>query len=330
MEAPMCTAITYHTKNHYFGRNLDYEISYEEMVLIAPRKIPFPFRKEKELKEHYAMIGMGIVKDNYPLFFDATNEKGLSMAGLNFPENADYKPEKEGVNNIAPFEFIPWILGQCKDIREVKKKLENINLVSLDFSKELPLSPLHWMISDKESSITVECVKEGLKIYDNPVGILTNNPTFDMQMFHLNNYMHLSPQNPENHFLKELELKIYSRGMGAIGMPGDLSSQSRFIKAAFTKMNSISGDSESESISQFFHILESVFQQKGCVCVREGEYEMTLYSSCCNVEECIYYYKTYENSQITGVNMYKENLNGNTMITYPLVKGQNIYMQNET
>lgn len=324
----MCTAITYKIKDHYFGRNLDLEISYNETIVITPRNYSFQFRKHKEIKNHYAMIGMGIVIDDYPLYFDATNEKGLSMAGLNFPENADYKPEQKEADNIAPFEFIPWILGQCADIQEVKEKLKRINLVSISFSKSLSLSPLHWIISDKETSITVECVKDGLKIYDNPVGVLTNNPTFDMQLFLLNNYMHLSTKNPINHFSEKLKLNTYSRGMGAMGMPGDLSSQSRFVKAVFTKMNSISGASESESISQFFHILESVYQQKGCVIVDEDKYEFTLYSSCCNTDKGIYYYKTYENSQITGVNMQKENLEGSKLITYSLIKGQNIYMQN--
>lgn len=324
----MCTAITYKTKNHYFGRNLDLEISYNEMVIITPKNYPFQFRKNKELKKHYAIIGMGIVVDDYPLYFDATNEKGLSMAGLNFPENADYKEEQEGLDNISPFEFIPWILGKCANIHEVKEKLKKINLVSINFSKELTLSPLHWIISDKETSITVECVKEGLKIYDNPVGVLTNNPTFDMQLFSLNNYMHLSTKNPVNLFSEKIKLNIYSRGMGAMGLPGDLSSQSRFVKAVFTKMNSISGDSESESISQFFHILESVYQQRGCVLVNEDKYEFTLYSSCCNTDKGIYYYKTYENSQITGVDMQKENIEDDKLITYSLVRGQKINMQN--
>ena len=324
----MCTAATYTTKDHYFGRNLDLEFSYNETVTVTPRNYPFQFRKVKALESHYAMIGTAFVVDNYPLYYDATNEKGLSMAGLNFPENADYKQEAEGKDNVTPFEFIPWILGQCSTIKEVKELLGRINLININFSEKLPLSPLHWMISDRNESITVESVKEGMKIYDNPVGILTNNPTFDIQIFNLNNYVNATREIPENRFSSAIALDVYSRGMGGIGIPGDLSSSSRFVKAVFTKLNSVSGTSESESISQFFHILGSVNQERGCVRLAEDTYEITIYSSCCNIDKGVYYYKTYENSQITGVDMHNENLNSQNLVSYPLIKEQQIKIQN--
>ncbi len=324
----MCTAITYNTKDHYFGRNLDLEFSYKETVTITPRKYPFKFRRARAIDEHYAIIGMAFIENNYPLYYDAINEKGLGMAGLNFPNNAFYNEEQSGKDNIAPFEFIPWILTQCTNITEVKEILKNINIANINFSEQLKASPLHWIISDKESSITVESIKDGLKIYDNPVGVLTNNPTFDIHMFNLNNYMNLSIEPPVNNFSKKLNFDIYSRGMGALGLPGDLSSASRFVKATFTKMNSLSGTSESESISQFFHILGSVDQQRGCVHMGEDKYEITIYSSCCNMDKGIYYYTTYENSQITAVDMYKENLDDIALISYDLIKNQQILRQN--
>lgn len=324
----MCTAVTYSTKDHYFGRNLDLEYSYKETVTITPRNYNFKFRKLNNIENHYAIIGMAYVANEYPLYYDAINEKGLGMAGLNFPTNADYKEEKEGADNVAPFEFIPWVLSQCANLDEVKKLLSKINIAKINFSDELPASPLHWIISDKEASITVESVKDGLKIYDNPLGVLTNNPTFDIHMFNLNNYMGLSTEQPENNFSKKLNLDTYSRGMGGLGLPGDLSSASRFVKAAFVKMNSISGDSESESISQFFHILGSVDQQRGCVHMGNNQYEITIYSSCCNMDKGIYYYTTYENGQVTGVDMHNENLDGTELVSYDLIKGQQIYMQN--
>ena len=324
----MCTAVTYKTKDSYFGRNLDLEYSYKETVTITPRNYPFKFRKVGENNKHFAIIGMAYVSDNYPLYYDAINEKGLGMAGLNFPSNAHYFDVKDGLNNISPFEFIPYILSNYSEVNEVKEALKNINIVNINFSDELPLSPLHWIIADKTSSITVESVKDGLKVYDNPVGVLTNNPTFDMQMFNLNNYMSLSIEPPVNNFSKDLEFSTYSRGMGALGLPGDLSSQSRFVKATFTKMNSLSDETEVSSVNQFFHILTSVEQQRGCVHMGEDKYEITIYSSCANMDKGIYYYTTYDNRRIIGIDMHKEDLDGSELISYDLIKNEEFYIQN--
>lgn len=323
----MCTAVTYNTKCHYFGRNLDYEFAYNQTVTVTPRNYGFDFRRMGSLKNHYAMIGMAFVQEDYPLYYDATNEKGLSMAGLNFPKNADYKKEAAGKDNVTPFEFIPWILSQCRTVAEARELLSRISLLDENFSDALPLSPLHWMISDRDGSIVVESVKEGLKVYDNPIGVMTNNPQFDYHMTNLANYMAVSPCDPKNEFSDKISLTPYSRGMGSMGLPGDLSSASRFIKAAFTKLNSVSGESEQESVSQFFHILASVAQQKGCCKVEKG-YEYTIYSSCCNTDKGIYYYTTYENSRVTGVDMFKEDLDAKSLISYPLIEDGQILMQN--
>ena len=326
----MCTAISYKTKDHYFGRNLDLEYSYNETVTITPRNFIFEFRKVGKMKSHFAMIGMAYIAEGYPLYYDATNENGLSIAALNFPQNAHYKLFCEGKDNITPFELIPWVLGQCATVSEAEKLLEQINILNMDFSDELPLSPLHWIISDKGRSITLESVKAGIKVYDNFVGVLTNNPTFDYQLFNLNNYMALTSGTPQNTFALDnnLQLKTYSRGMGAMGLPGDCSSMSRFVRATFVKMNSVSGDTENESVSQFFHILQSVAMPRGCVKAGENDYAVTIYSSCCNTDRGIYYYTTYNNNQINAVDMHKENLNGNILIAYPLRTQQSIKRQN--
>ena len=314
----MCTAANYLTKCHYFGRNFDYEISYNERVGITPRNYPLIFRDVEDIKTHYAIIGITAGVDEYPLYYDACNEKGLCMAGLNFPDYCDYKPVDESMINIASFEIIPYILSQANNVKNAKKLLENLNISNEKFSSQLPPSPLHWIISDKHASIVVEAVNEGLTVYDNPVGVLTNNPPFDKQLFNLNNYRSLSNKTPENTFGGNLDLAVYSRGMGSIGLPGDVSSQSRFVKAAFVRQNSVSGESEKESVSQFFHILASVEQPKGCTLVEEPDkFEYTIYSDCYNADKGILYYKTYDGPQ-TSVNMYDEDLEGDELITFEL------------
>ena len=324
----MCTAITYKTKDFYFGRTLDYEYSYKEEITITPRNYKFNFKNESIITNHYAIIGMAYVAENYPLYYDAINEKGLGMAGLNFVGNAYYNESIQGKDNIAQFEFIPWILSQCSTANEARKLIQKINILNIPFSSQLPLAKLHWLISDENESITVETVKEGIKIYNNPVGVLTNNPPFDKQLFALNNYINLSNESPKNKFADGLELQQYSRGMGAIGLPGDLSSQSRFVRASFVKMNSVSEESENESVSQFFHILNSVEQQRGCCKLDDGKYEITIYTSCCNATKGIYYYTTYDNHQINAVDMNREDLDGEEIIRYSLIKGEPINYQN--
>lgn len=324
----MCTAATYLTKDFYFGRTLDYEFSYGEEVVVVPRNYPFLFRQVDPLHTHYAIIGMAHIANGIPLFYDGVNEKGLGMAGLNFVGNAVYHDAIPGKDNVAQFEFIPWILSQCASVKEARKLLARLNLTPEAFHASLPVAQLHWIIADREETIVVESVRDGVMIYDDPAGVLTNNPTFPEQMFNLNNFMALSPRSPKNCFSSKLDLKTYSRGMGALGLPGDLSSQSRFVRVAFTRLNSYSGTSEEQSISQFFHILGSVDQQRGCCELDDGSYEFTIYTSCCNATKGIYYYTSYENSQITAVDLHHCNLDCAELERFPLVQGQQIFHQN--
>ena len=301
----MCTAATYKTKDFYMGRTLDYEFSYGEEITITPRNYEFDFRHAGKLKSHYAIIGMAYIAGGYPLYYDAVNEQ------------------------VAQFEFIPWVLSQCSSVIEARTKLSQMRLTGTPFSEQLPAAQLHWIIADKDNCIVVESMKDGLHIYDNPVGVLTNNPPFPMQMFELNNYAGVSRKQPESTFAEVLKLDVYSRGMGGMGIPGDLSSQSRFVKVAFTKLNSISGSGEIESVSQFFHILGSVDQQRGCCEVADGKFEITIYTSCCNATKGIYYYTTYDNHQITAVDMRKENLDASELIRYPIITAGEVRWQNK-
>lgn len=324
----MCTAINFITNDHYFGRNLDLDFSYGEEVCIMPRNFPLYYRKMKPQMNHYAIIGMAVVVGNEPLFYDAANEYGLAMAGLDFPENAHYEKEKEGKDNVCQFEFIPYILGNCKSINEALKLLENINLTDMPYSDEFPVSPLHFIISDKNDSIVIEPMKNGLNIYKNPVGVLTNNPPFDYQLFNLNNYRNLKITNGENTFLENFELEEYCQGLGSLGLPGDVSSMSRFIRAVFNKEKSVCEKGEKSSVSQFFHILTSVEVIKGVCKKHSGRFGITVYSSCINTDKGRYYYTTYNNHQISCVDMHKTNLESNKITHYPLRLEENIYYQN--
>lgn len=324
----MCTAATYRTDDFYMGRTLDYEFSYGEEITVMPRNFPLSFRHGGGTDRHYAIIGMAHVADGYPMFYDAVNEKGLGMAGLNFAASARYSEPEDGKQNVAQFEFIPWVLSQFASLEQARSAIEKINLVGTTYDSRYPAAKMHWIIADKSGAITVEPTKGGLKIYDNAPGVLTNEPPFDMQLFNLNNYMRLSPKQPENSFSDALDLGTYSRGMGGLGLPGDLSSMSRFVRAAFTKLNSLSGSGEAESVGQFFHILGSVEQVRGCCEVAQDKYEITIYTSCFNADKGVYYYTTYNNRRITAVDMHRENLDSDSLARYPMLDKEDVLRQN--
>ena len=331
----MCTAITYKTQDTYFGRNLDLELSYGEEVVITPRNFPLNFRHLAPLTTHFAIIGMATVAPSdgqpYPLYYDAINEHGLGIAGLNFPGNAVYHPVTDGHDNLAQFELVPWLLGQCRTVADVKSHLANLNLADTPFSDQFPPAELHWLIADADSAIVVESVADGLKIYDNPIGVLTNNPPFPIQSFRLHDYLNLSATEPTNQFAPALDLKPYCHGLGAHGLPGDLSSGSRFVKAAFTRLNSVSAPDELSSVSQFFHILHSVDQPRGSSrfgTPDDPKYEITIYSSCCNLRTGVYYYTCYDNHQITAVDLHRVDLDGTDLSRYPLITTEQIAQQN--
>ena len=318
----MCTAVCYRSNASYFGRNLDLERGYGERVVITPRNYVIPLRWEKPIRTHYAMIGMACVADDFPLYYEATNEKGLSMAGLHFPENAVYHPRAEGndQNNITPFELIPWVLAQCSSIHEVRALLGKTNLVNTPFNRQLPLTPLHWMISDSSASIAAEPMEEGLNLCSNPFEVLTNTPPFAFHQTNVSHYMGLNTGPAASQFREGIPVNNYSLGLGALGLPGDFSSASRFIRALFVKENAVREQNEAADVNQFFHILQSAAMPKGCVRADRG-YAYTRYSSCCNADRGIYYYTTYHQPAIRAISMHDVDLQQSHLYALDPIEG---------
>lgn len=315
----MCTALSFPGFVHCFGRNLDLERSYGESVAVTPRHYPFTFRNGETLPHHHAMIGMAHMAEGYPLYYEATNEHGLSAAGLNFPVSCVYHPRHEDKTNIAPFELIPWLLGRCATLIEARTALETLNVWNESFAPQLPASPLHWLVADKTGTLVVESTADGLHIYENEKRVLTNEPPFPFHRENLQQYHALTPEEPAT--------PAFSRGMGSCGLPGGLDSVSRFVRAAFTAHHALPGASEAETVSQFFRILDVVAQTRGCCHLDDADYEETLYSSCCT-DEGVYYYTTAANRSLTAVDMHRENLNSKTVVSYPLQTALHITHQN--
>ena len=313
----MCTAIVYRGQNSYIGRNLDLEYRYDEKIVIIPRNLTLDFKLIPPINRHYAIVGTATFIDGMPLYYDAINEAGVGIVALNFVGNAHYTEKKSGAINLAPYEIIPYILAYADNIDSAVKKIEKINIVDMPFNESTQNPQLHWLISDREKSIVLECVKEGIKIYDNPFDVLTNNPTFDYHLNNINNYINITSEEPHNRFSQKAKMCLYSKGMGGIGLPGDYSSSSRLVKAAFVNLNSPVISQECESVNQVFHILKSVEMPLGSVKNEDG-YEITQYTSCYNLDKGIYYYTTYNNSQICAIDLRCENLDAREYISYTM------------
>ena len=314
----MCTSIALTTKDTYPGRNLDLEYAFGEKVVITPRQFPLQFHKMPALETHQSIIGMASVAEGYPLYAEGVNESGVYMAGLNFPGNASYPPEGGAGEALAPYELIPWLLGTCKTAAEAAEHMKRIPLLGVPFRPDMPLAPLHWHIADRHGAFVAEPMEDGVKVYPDPVGVLTNNPPFPFHRTNLTQYRGLSAAQPDNTLDPALELPTFGQGMGAIGLPGDWSPASRYLRAAFCKRNSVCENSEESSVSQFFHLLDTVAMPRGAVRTPEGNCDITRYSCCINTATGTYYYKTYDNCAITAVALTEERRAGDRLLEFPL------------
>lgn len=275
-----------------FGRNMDIEFTLGGSVAIAPRGFDLGFGK------HLAMIGMAVIKDGMPLFADGMNEAGLCMAALSFPDCVYQESGKVGA--IPPFSLIPLVLGSCHNIDEARALLEKTAITDIPFSEDTPNTPLHWHIADKNGALVAEPSAGGLLIHEDPVGVLTNSPPFSFHLTNLRQYLHLTAHYPESSFGAKLE--PLGRGYGTMGLPGDLSPTSRYVRAAFLKYNSPPETDEQRNIAQLFHILANVAMPRGSVTTADGRQEVTAYTCCMSGTK--YLYRTYYGRCTHNVDLY--------------------------
>lgn len=308
----MCTALTLTTKDgyHLFGRNMDLEYTFGQSVALVPRNYAYKNHATGEMeKSKYATIGMATIMDNHPMFAEALNEKGLACAGLNFPASHWEDENVEGKINIPPYDLIFWITSNFESIDQLRPYLDNINIVKKPFNESTPLPTLHWIVTDKTGkSIVIEKTKDSFNVFDNKVGVMTNAPAFDWHITNLHQYMGATSTQPECPTWSDLKLIPLGQGTGGIGLPGDSSSPSRFVRVAFARSQAVLGEDESSGIVEFFHILNNVAMVRGSVVTLEGKNDITQYTSCMCQEKGVYYYNTYNNNQINLIDMNKENL----------------------
>lgn len=318
----MCTAIRFNER--YFGRTFDYEKSFGETLMVTPRE------KMQILasSNRYAMMGVGVNFEGTPMYFDGINEWGLTMAALNFPHFAAYRLPVMNGTNIPSGRLIAHVLGLCRSVDEACEMLGKITVTS-ENEEAIKSTPLHWIISDGRRCIVVESVAEGLKAYDNSVGVLTNSPELPFHLLRLSDVAHLSPRNPA---VTTSEKSFYSRGMGAIGLPGDFSSSSRFVRAAFLKEYCFEKSMElgEWEINRTFDVLSSVSIPKGAVLSDDGFPVFTRYTAVIDMEKPSYCLTTASCRSVHKISLTDSLCNGKGIQRYSIYREENIFSLTES
>lgn len=329
----MCTSLGIQISNGhcFFGRNMDIPYQFNQSVMIIPKNylLTNKVTNKKQVTKH-TMIGMGTVIDGHPVLADGMNEVGLACAGLNFEGYAYFEKELiDKKENVTPYDFIWWVLSNFETIEEVEVGAKTLHLVDCPINENTPVPKLHWMISDRTGkSIVIEKTKEALTVHDNTIGVMTNNPTFDWQLTNLKQYLMVSPYSPKQTNWSDHQLNALGVGAGTMGIPGDFGSVSRFVRIAYVAAHLPKIENDKEAITHFFHMLDYVQMVKGGVLTEDGLEDLTIYSSCMDLQKGIYYYKTYENNRINGINMFKAVLDEEKVIQFSYLTEQDINYQN--
>ena len=297
----MCTGIRFNdaSGNMFFGRNLDWTQGYGEHVVVTPAAavVPAAFDRLRDpaVGDGHTVIGMAIVFEGMPLYFDCGNDAGLAVAGLNFPQSARYADQpRRGTTNVAAYEFPFWVARSFATLDEVRDALSDVTIVAQPVSEQLPVANLHWLIADATGSIVVECMEDGVHVWENDVDVLTNEPNFGWQRENLRNYLTLSEDVPAHAAWGAAELAPFGSGMGMHGIPGDYSGPARFAKVAFVNSRYPAQETEAANVTRLFRTLATVAVPEGSVRMADGSFEKTLYTSCFSAASLTYYHAAYD------------------------------------
>lgn len=317
----MCTAIRFSDGNGhlYLARNLDWTTGYGERVVVTPTGYAprSPFGAIGAIR--HAVIGMGIVEEGAPLYFDCGNDAGLAVAGLNFPGYAHYSTGPvDGAASIAAYEFPLWVASQFADVGAVEAALAGATIVDRPINEKYPSSLLHWIIADADRAIVVEQTADGLYVFDDDVDVLTNQPGFSWHHENLRNYLNTSPEYPEETRAGRARLTPFGSGSHMRGIPGDYYSPSRFVRASYVNGHYPTKTTEEENVSRAFHTLQQVAMVDGSAAMGGGEFEKTIYTGLFSSRTTAYYWNTYDDPAIRSVVLAENSPKGTEVVELPL------------
>jgi len=246
---------------------------------------------------------------NKPIVLDGINEKGLYFGAFYFNGLAEYQKltKDNQAEAISSEELGNYILSQFSSVDEVKKALPNLVIVGTWIKEINKFAPLHYAVSDRSGeSIVIEITKSGLKIFDNTVNVVTNNPTYDWHLTNLDNYVGLTNKNKGEQIVGRQTLKPVSEGTGLFGLPGDHSSPSRFVRATAAANSALPSKNADEAVFKAFHILNHFDIPKGSIREEINEKlftDYTVWTSVADTKNNVYYYKTYLAQQVEKIDL---------------------------
>lgn len=313
----MCTHIVLKNKDSKLlsARTMDFSLELNPLALVFPRKYSIDFIYENSMNNHFSFLGLGKNVGEYYLA-DGINEHGLSCAALYFEGYAEYNKDcNDEKVNLAPQEFLHWILASSKNIDDAIKNIENINIVSYVLEFIAKAAPLHWVITDASGrSIIVEPLNGELIIQENKVGVLTNSPDLSWHYTNMRNYIALDINQLNPRKINDLVLQPFGQGSGSFGLPGDYTPPARFVRAVFSKLSCRLESSKEDLLIASFAILNNVMIAKGSVKTANNTIDYTQYVSSISHEDLTYYFKTYRNPNIRSFSLNDFDLESNKII----------------
>ena len=257
-----------------------------------------------KFKTKYGFVGLAVEQKEFMV--EGLNEKGLSAGLFYFPNYGEYQPYDAAHKErcLADFQLVSYVLGECSSVDEVKKALEKVRVIGIDPRA----STVHWRFTEASGrQIVLEIVNQEMHFYDNPLGVLTNSPGIEWHWTNLNNYVNLQPGTLPVHDFGPVEGKSFGHGSGLLGLPGDFTPPSRFVRATIFQLTAAQQPSAEESVFQAFHILNNFDIPAGTE-FPWGKSpadvpSATQFTVASDTHNCMIYYRTMYNSNIRCIDL---------------------------
>jgi len=324
-----CTSVRIKTTDGmvFYARTMEGEWTLQTVLGVVPKgtayqgTLPDGTSNGLKWKNKYAFVGM--FDFGMPLVSDGMNEKGLVVGELFLPGYASYETYEKSKpgKTLAQFEFGTWLLSNFASVAEVRKSYREVRVCQGPADTAGPL-PLHYVLHDPTGDcVVIEFTAGKVTLYDNPLGVMTNSPTFDWMLTNLDNYINLSVMNTGQKELKGLTLKQFGQGSGLYGLPGDYSPPSRFVRMVTLAQAALPAKGADQGLNQAITILDNVDIPIGAVRGVDGKeirYDKTIWSVVADTARLRYYFRSMDNKNWRYVDLAKAFAGAKGITTIPV------------